>query len=126
MAEAAIALPVVMLAALFMVNASLAAYTAGVVMKAASYSARIAVPDREDRAGEFVVNIGTTHKGKRVADLPAQALVWFAEKMAATTSDAQATKDACTRFLAAHPEMRPHPELRSPAGGNGVKAPVPD
>ena len=67
--------------------------------------------------GEFVVNIGTTHKGKRVADLPAQALVWFAEKMAATTSDAQATKDACARFLAAHPELRPN--------GNGVKAPVP-
>ena len=69
--------------------------------------------------GEFVVNIGTTHRGKRVADLPAPALVWFAEKMAATTADAQATKEACARYLAAHPEARP------PAGGNGVKAPVP-
>ena len=52
MAEAAIALPVVLLAAFFMVNASLAAYTAGVAMNAASYGARIGAVTRHDAGSE--------------------------------------------------------------------------
>jgi hypothetical protein len=65
--------------------------------------------------GDFVIAVGTQYKGKAVKDLPASALVWFAEKMAATTPAAQAAKEACIAFLSAHPEVRA-------AAGNGHSA----
>lgn len=65
--------------------------------------------------GDFIIEVGTQFKGKAVKDLPPKALVWFAESMAATNPTARATKDACTAFLALHPELRA-------AVGNGAVA----
>lgn len=56
--------------------------------------------------GDYIIQIGTQHKGKAVKDLPANALAWFAEKLAATTPAAQEAKAMCTAYLAAHPELR--------------------
>jgi hypothetical protein len=56
--------------------------------------------------GEYVIAIGTQYKDKPVKELPAHALLWFAEKMAATTPAAQAAKAACAAYLAQHPELR--------------------
>lgn len=56
--------------------------------------------------GDYIIQIGTQHKGKAVKDLPANALAWFAEKLAATTPAAQEAKAMCAAYLAAHPELR--------------------
>lgn len=56
--------------------------------------------------GDYVIPIGTQHKGKAVKDLPVEALVWFAEKMATTTPAAQEVKTRCAAYLAAHPQLR--------------------
>ena len=56
--------------------------------------------------GDYIIQIGTQHKGKAVKDLPANALAWFAEKLAATTPAAQEAKATCAAYLAAHPELR--------------------
>ncbi len=71
--------------------------------------------------GAFVIAVGTQHKGKAVKDLPASALIWFAEKMAATTPAAQAAKEACMAYLAAHPELRTTAEH---GVNGGVKVPA--
>jgi hypothetical protein len=61
----------------------------------------------DKNAGDYVIAIGTQYKGKAVKELPPKVLCWFAESMAATTAEAQAAKQACATYLAAHPELRP-------------------
>jgi hypothetical protein len=56
--------------------------------------------------GEHVIQVGTTHKGKKVSALSPKDLTWFAEQMKASTPPAQAAQAACQAYLAAHPELR--------------------
>jgi hypothetical protein len=77
-----------------------------------------AAPAASAEPGEYVIAIGTQYKDKAVKELPLPALLWFAEKMAATTPAAQAAKAACTAYLAQHPE------LRAPATNTAVAASV--
>lgn len=77
-------------------------------------------PTPSTDSGAYVIQIGTANKGKTVAQLTPKDVVWFAEKMAATTPLAQAAKDACIAYLNTHPEVR----AQALAVGNGAKAPV--
>lgn len=55
--------------------------------------------------GDYIIQVGATYKGQALKDLPAKALRWFAQDMAASTPLAQETKDACAAYLHARPEL---------------------
>lgn len=72
--------------------------------KKAAPSAEAPVATAPD-LGDYIIQVGATYKGQAVKDLPAKALVWFANEMAASTPLAQETKDKCAAYLRAQPEL---------------------
>jgi pyruvate/2-oxoglutarate dehydrogenase complex dihydrolipoamide acyltransferase (E2) component len=73
---------------------------------AANGNGKKAVTPKATDFSDYIIQVGTTHKGKAVKDLPLKALVWIANDMAATNPLAQETKDACAAYLKAHPELQ--------------------
>jgi hypothetical protein len=60
-----------------------------------------------DDPAEFVISFGVKHAGKKLGDISAEALTWYAEKMVATTEDAKVLQAKAKAMLAKPSESVP-------------------
>jgi len=60
-----------------------------------------------DDPAEFVIAFGVKHAGKKLGDISAEALTWYAEKMVATTDDAKVLQAKAKALLAKQTETVP-------------------
>jgi hypothetical protein len=60
-----------------------------------------------DDPAEFVIAFGVKHAGKKLGDISAEALTWYAEKMVATTEDAKVLQAKARQLLARQTDAVP-------------------
>ncbi len=60
-----------------------------------------------DDPAEFVIAFGVKHAGKKLGDISAEAVTWYAEKMVATTEDAKVLQAKAKALLAQQTETVP-------------------
>ena len=57
-------------------------------------------PEAGASAGNFIITIGSKHKGKRLADLSEQALAWYANELAPTSDAGRQVQAQAKAYLA--------------------------